>query len=226
MSQLFVINLGLPKTGTTTLGRALRRASMNVADWKIRPNQTKRPEIVQHLVGELLYRGWFDTGDPLDAFGEFDAITEMSVARPGHNFWPQTDWGLLSAIADTHPNVRFLLSARDPGKTANSMMRWGTLGNKRLPQQDVPGLPRGFGVTEAELARWVAGHHAFCRRVFSGCDRFLEFDIADDQARQKISDFLGINLPWWGRSNKNVADHPDLPASDAPRTSPDQALTE
>ena len=93
------------------------------------------------------------------------------------------------------------MSHRDPAKTANSKMRWNNLGRRRLPQADVPGLPRGFGRSEAELAKWVEGHFTFCRRVFAGCANFLEFDIEDPGARDKIAAYLGIDLPWWGQSN-------------------------
>ena len=38
--SLRVVNLGLPKTGTTTLARALKMAGFKVADHRVRPKQT------------------------------------------------------------------------------------------------------------------------------------------------------------------------------------------
>ncbi|MEL7261274.1 MAG: sulfotransferase [Pseudomonadota bacterium] len=202
----FVINLGLPKSGTTTLSRALRRSGIKVADWRVRPAQTDNEAQHNQLVGELIYKGYFETGDPLAEFGAFGAITEMSAIVPGHNFWPQTDWGVLSAIMDRHPDARFLLSARDPAKTADSMMRWNTLGKRRLPRQYVPGLPFGYGKTASEIQRWIEGHYAFCRRVFAGTDKLLEFSVADPDASAQISAFLGRDMPWWGRANGNAVE--------------------
>lgn len=196
-----IINLGLPKTGTTTLTDALRRAGLKVADWRIRKGQSCLPDITGEHVGRIIYADYFASGDPLARLQEFDAINEMSAVRHDRSLWPQTDWGLLSAIQQHHPDIKFLLSHRDPAKTANSMMRWNNLGRRRLPQADVPGLPRGFGRSEAELAKWVEGHFTFCRRVFAGCANFLEFDIEDPGARDKIAAYLGIDLPWWGQSN-------------------------
>lgn len=201
-----IINLGLPKTGTTTLTDALRHAGLKVADWRIRRGQSNLPDIIGEHVGRILYADYFDSGDPLARLREFDVINEMSAVRHDRSLWPQTDWGVLQAIQTYHPDIKFLLSHRDPVKTANSMMRWRNLGNKRLPQADVPGLPRGFGRTEAELAKWVEGHFAFCRRIFAGCDNFLEFDIEDPDARDKIAAYLGIDLPWWGQSNTGKAE--------------------
>ncbi len=201
-----IINLGLPKTGTTTLTDALRHAGLKVADWRIRKGQSTLPEITGEHVGRIIYADYFASGDPLARLGEFDVVNEMSAVRHDRSLWPQTDWGLLSAIQSHHPEVKFLLSYRDPAKTANSMIRWNNLGRRRLPQADVPGLPRGFGRSEAELAKWVEGHFIFCRRVFAGCANFLEFDIEDPGARDKIAAYLDIDLPWWGQSNTGKAE--------------------
>ena len=53
MSTGFVLNLGLPKTGTTTLSRALRRSGLKVADWRIRPAQTENND--QHNQLSLIH---------------------------------------------------------------------------------------------------------------------------------------------------------------------------
>lgn len=199
--DLVVINLGLPKSGTTTLAAALRAAGFRVADWKIRPGQSK----LRGFVGKLMYSGYYETGDPLQYLGDFNAMTEIDVIREGKNIWPQTDWPLLSAIRELHPGARFLLSAREPGAHADSMRRWSNLGRRRLPIGAVPGLPAGFGAKPGELERWIEGHISFCRHVFSGADDFLEYNIEDPAAQEKIAAFLGVDLPWWGRANENTA---------------------
>lgn len=202
MTRLRVINLGLPKTGTTTLSRALRKAGLKVADWRIRRKQTEDEKIVNKHVGSLMYSGYYDNGDPLALLDDFDAIAEMSYVKFNFSAWPQTDWAMLSAIVDHHPGVKFLLSQRDPAKTVASMLKWTNLGRKRLPSNSIPGLPKGFGKTEAELERWVRGHYLFCRHVFAGSDRFMEYDVDDPDAAKKIGAFLGRDLPWWGHANR------------------------
>ena len=201
MTRLRVVNLALPKTGTTTLTDALRAAGLTVADWRIRPGQSKRDDIPRMHVGKIIYDDYFNTGDPLARLDEFDVINEMSVVREDRSLWPQTDWGLLSAIAAHHPGVKFILTMRDPEKTANSMMRWNNLGKRRLPQADIPGLPRGFGRSEAHLVRWQQAHYAFCHHVFRDAPNFMSYDIEDSEAPAKISTYLGLDLPWWGQSN-------------------------
>ncbi|MCE8554253.1 sulfotransferase family protein [Ruegeria pomeroyi] len=203
MARLRVVNLGLPKSGTTTLGVALRASGLTVADWKIRRHQSTNPAVARHFVGDLMYRGYFETGDPLHLLGEFDAMTEINVVGGDLNRWPQTDWGLLSAIIDHHPDVKFILSHREPEAHADSMIRWTNLGRKRLRIFDVPGLPGKYGSAPADIVRWIDGHSRFCRRIFAGDPRFLEYDILDPEAPTKIGAFLGLPIQWWGTVNEN-----------------------
>ncbi|MDA5093899.1 sulfotransferase family protein [Aliiroseovarius sp. KMU-50] len=200
---LKVINLGLPKSGTTSLGAALKHAGFKVADWRIRRGQSRENRLARAFVGKQMYLGYFRNGNPLSLIDEFNAFTEIDVVRDGLNFWPQCDWGLLTAIRKHNPGARFLLTYRDPAKLSDSMVRWSNLGSKRLPQNAIPGLPKGFGKTDAERIRWIEGHFAFCRQVFSGSDDFLEYDIEDHTAQDRLSEFLGVDLPWWGVANAN-----------------------
>ena len=204
MSGLKVINLGLPKSGTTTLGEALKRAGLRVADWRIRQGQTENKTITRAFVGKLMYQGYFESGDPLALMPEFDAFTEIDIVRNGLNLWPQTDWGLISAIRAHHPGARFILTHRDPAALSDSMGRWSNLGRTRLPASAIPGLPEGYGASDAHRVRWIEGHYSFCRKVFENAPDFLEYDVADTDAPARIGGFLGIDLPWWGKANENT----------------------
>jgi len=197
-APLKVINLGLPKSGTTTLSEALRQAGLNVADWKVSKQQAE----IRGFVGHLMYTAYFDSGDPLALMPTFDAFTENSIIRNSLNLWPQMDWGIIEAIRKHNPGAKFLLSHRDPVLLSQSMMGWSNLGKYRLPTNDIPGLPEGFGDTEEHQARWIEAHYSFCRQVFRGAGDFLEYDVTDPDAPKQISAFLGIELPWWGRVNK------------------------
>ena len=201
MSRLRVVNISLPKTGTTTLASALRRAGLTVADWRLRDGQTADADIAGEHLGRIIYDDYFAGNDPLARLEAFDVINEMSAVHPGRSLWPQTDWGVLSAIRQHHPGVKFILSVRDPFDTEDSIRRWNNLGTRRLPRANVPGLPQGFGRRKGEIARWVDGHYRFCRQVFDGDADFLEYQIADTDAPRKIEAFLGVKLTWWGRRN-------------------------
>ncbi|KIC48548.1 hypothetical protein [Tateyamaria sp. ANG-S1] len=200
---LKVVNLGLPKTGTTTLARALRRTGMRVADHRIRPRQTENTELHDAFVADLLYRGYFETGDPGFYFDGFDGISEMSLLREGRSLWPQMDFGLIMAIRAHHPGVKFLASSRDPFNLSQSMLAWSDLGTARLPAGNIPGLPEGFGETSVERMQWIEAHYAHLRAIFRDDEDFLEYDIADPDAKDLIGGFLETPIHWWGKTNVN-----------------------
>ena len=202
--SLRVINLGLPKSGTTTLAKALRKAGLRVGDYRIKRSFKRRPEIAGSYIGRQLYEGYYGSGDPLEHLQDFDALTEVSVLAPERNFWPQTDFGLIEAIRARHPEVRFLASTRDPEAMAHSMLRWTNLGSERLPRGHVPGLPAGFGDTRLHRKQWICAHYAFLRRIFDGDPAFLEYDTADPGAKARIGAHIGLDLPWWGKANENT----------------------
>ncbi|EIE52226.1 hypothetical protein AL036_05185 [Salipiger aestuarii] len=198
-----VINLGLPKTGTTTLGVALDRAGLTVGDFKLRRGSCPDKAIAGSFVARQLYDGYFGSGDPLQTLGALDALTEVSVLNRSLCLWPQTDFGLIEALRARHPDLRFVASWRAPDDVAHSMLRWSDLGTDRLPAGNVPGLPRGYGDTRLQRAQWIAQHYAFLNRVFGTDPRFLQYDTADPDAPRLLEAHLGLSLPWWGKANEN-----------------------
>jgi hypothetical protein len=204
-ARLRVVNLGLPKTGTTTLAHALRLTGLSVADHRIRRRQTPDARLHGAYLGQCLYEGYFHSGDPLAGLEVFDGFSEISCLREGQSLWPQMDWGLICAIRAHHPGVRFLASWREPRALSDSMLRWSNLGTERLPRSDVPGLPRGFGATTAERVRWIEGHYATLAALFRDDPALLVYDVADPQAPLRIGAHLGRAVTWWGRANANPA---------------------
>ena len=203
--RLRVVNLGLPKTGTTTLAHALRLTGLKVADYRIRRRQTDDTALHGAYVARRLYDGYFNSGDPLDGLEAFDAFSEISSLREGHSLWPQMDWGLISAIRAHHPGTRFLASRRDPRDLSDSMLRWSDLGTERLPRHDIPGLPAGYGATTAERIRWITAHYDHLHALFRDDPALLVYDVADPQAPARIGAHIGRELTWWGRANRNTS---------------------
>lgn len=201
--SLVVINLGLPKSGTTTLAKALRRAGLHVADHKVRKHQTKDATLHGTYVGAALYASYFAGADPAEKLVGFQALTELSLLRTDQSLWPQTDLALIETLRQHHPGVKFLASRRDAFEMSQSMLAWADMGLARLPEASVPGLPVGFGETSRERMQWIDGHYATLARWFAGDPDFLEYDVNDPAAPAKIGAHLGRDLPWWGRANAN-----------------------
>lgn len=201
--NLRVVNLGLPKSGTTTLAKALRRAGLHVADYRIHPRQTRDETLHDAFVGSVLYESHFAGQDPAARLAEFSGLSEISVLHKDLCLWPQTDFGLIDHLRRHHPDVRFVASRRDPFDMSQSILAWTNLGVSRLPRANIPGLPSGFGETTKERIQWIEGHYTALRRWFSNDPSFLEYDVADPEAPAKIGAHLGLDLPWWGRANAN-----------------------
>lgn len=198
-----VINLGLPKTGTTTLARALKLSGLVTIDHRVRKRQTENSALHGAYVGDLIYQGYFRSGDPLDLLSGFDAISEMSCLRKGRSLWPQTDFGVIEALRQLHPEARFIATRRPTFDISQSMLAWSDLGLVRLPSGEIPGLPQGFGETSKERETWIDAHYAHLDRIFAGDPRYLELDVAAVDAAEQLASHIGRPVPWWGRANTN-----------------------
>lgn len=218
MSRLRVINLGLPKTGTTTVARALRRACLHTADHRIRAGQTKDDHLKDEYVANLIYEAYYRTGDPLAYLDEFDAFSEISLLRAGQSLWPQMDFGIITAIRTHHPEAKFFASWRPVADISDSMLRWSNLGSERLPGHDQPGLPQGYGGADHERQRWISAHYDHLDQIFAGSDAYLRLDIRTSDARAQLAALIGRKVPWWGHANRNRTTPKVTPATDAQGT--------
>ncbi len=203
--SLRVVNLGLPKTGTTTLARALKTSGLKVADHRIRRRQSDDAELQNAFVGDLVYRGYFQTGDPAAHLTGFDAISEMSCLRDGRSLWPQMDPGVIDALRRHHDGLKFIATRRPTWDVSQSMLAWSDLGSERLPSGAIPGLPAGYGETSKEREQWIDAHYTHLARLFAGDDAYLELDITAPDAKDHLQTHLGHDIAWWGRANAKHA---------------------
>lgn len=149
-----------------------------------------------------MYRGFFDLGDPAAYLEGFDSVSETSVVGHGKSLGPQMDFAIIDSLRRLHPDLLFVATRRDAGAMSRSILAWNNLG-ERLEKAEIPGLPKGFGGTSKARITWIEGHYAHLRCIFTGDPRFLDLDVAAEDAREQLSAFLDVNLPWWGRRNAN-----------------------
>jgi len=190
--KAFVV--GFPKSGTTSIDKALAASGLRSAHWKT----------TKGYVGQIIYRNLFAGIDPLAGLENFAAITQADVCLPKEklNFWPNLDFAVLRQIRRYHPECVFILNYREPRLTADSIRRWGDL-RQRIKQSDIPGLPAGYGGNDEQLIAWIENHFAAVRHFFKDDPKFLELDIAAPDAPYKLGDALGVELKWWGKANIN-----------------------
>lgn len=199
-----LVNLGLPKSGTTTLATALRAAGWRVADHKVRHRDTTDPALAGTFVGRQIYDAYFAGQDPLARLDLYEALTEISALKGAVSLWPQCDYAVLRAMRLARPGLRFVATWRPAADVSDSMRRWTNLGEDRLPAGAVPGLPAGYGASTHERIRWIEAHHAMLRDIFTDDPRFLELPVGAPDARDRLAAHLGCALPWWGRANVNA----------------------
>lgn len=202
MRRVKCINLGLPKTGTTSFAYALDKAGWKVADHKVRRSQTRDPNLGGTFVGRQLYNGYFE-GDPFKYLDIYDALSEISVLKGDTSLWPQCDYAMIKAMRLARPDMLFVATWCPASEVSDSMRRWNNLGTDRLPGGTVPGLPFGYGESDAERIHWINGHYDMLRDVFGDDPRFLALPMGAANARARLSRHLGIDLPWWGKMNVN-----------------------
>ncbi|MEQ5868601.1 sulfotransferase family protein [Sagittula sp. NFXS13] len=198
--RLKIVNLGLPKTGTTTFARALQEAGLFVADHRVRGEHTDDTRIRRDFVGAGIYTSWYATGNPLELLDFYDALTEISGLKPPLALFPQCDYALLKAMRDKNPDVKFVTTTRPPEAICASMDNFRNMG-KRVAQANIPGLPHGFGKDWTERVTWIETMLDMHRDVFAGRDNYLQLDVGAPDAAEKLSAFIGLPLPWWGREN-------------------------
>lgn len=208
MTRLRVVNLGLPKSGTTTVRQALEASGLRMVDHKIHKALTSRADIAGDYVGYVMYDSYFATGDPLAKLEEFDGFGEISVLRAGRPAYPQMDAAVIEAIARHHPGVRFVASWRDPAALSNSMLKWNNL-VARITRNSVPGLPVGYGEKDHERIAWIEAHYNFLDTIFGGDEIFCRIDVADEDAPRLLGRHIGRDIGWWGMANKNHANDED-----------------
>lgn len=196
------VNLGLPKTGTTTLAFALEKAGWRVADHKVRRIHTRDPGLGGTFVGRQLYNGYFE-GDPFKYVDLYDALSEISVLKGDTSLWPQCDYAMIKAMRLARPDMLFVATWRPAEETSDSMRRWNNLGTDRLPAGAIPGLPLGYGASDSERIQWINGHYDMLNDIFGDDPRYLRLDVGAENARAQLAAHVGRKLPWWGKMNVN-----------------------
>ncbi|MDR5876198.1 tetratricopeptide repeat protein [Halomonas sp. CUBES01] len=207
--KIFLV--GFPKSGTSTIQKALEETGYTSAHWKVK----------EGFVGQLMYQGLQDHDDPWHYLQGYDAITQGDVCIPARdlNYWPNLDFETIAKIQEKHPDCLFILNYRDPEKIVSSIERWGDLLD-RLKVSYVPGLYFSEGDDAENLRVWIESHFDKVRDYFEGSENFIEVDINNEDAPNKIGQKLGVQLAWWGVANENKQKQTSFSLPKAPHMSP------
>ena len=191
--------IGFPKSGTTSLTRALFKSGVTPVHWRTFKEG--------HFVGVQMYRALYSGKDPFALLPGVEAVTQADVCIPSLklNLWPNLDFAMLSAIRRSHPTCLLLLNYRNPEAIADSIIKWEDL-QQRLTVSDIPGLPRTIGRKRGELISWIENHFDACRRFFANDEHFVEIDIEGPDVAEQLGKALGIKIVGWANHKARTLD--------------------
>jgi hypothetical protein len=186
------INLGLPKSGTSSLYDYYSCGNVYSSHHKCK----------LETCGECVLANVEAGRPPLDSCGNYAFYGQLDV--DGINYDSEGNWpgegtpcyfpqlSALQELHDAYPTARFTLTTRPPAHWLASVVGWGL--QERLVDCDLPGLPKSKG-SEDELMAWFSSHLDTVREFVAAHPShgpLLEIDIEDDRTGQVLAEATGI----------------------------------
>ena len=189
-----LFNLGLPKSGTTSLHELLNGNNITSSHWKVNKNETGRAK-EKDYVAQVIYDNHLNNKKIFDGFEKTIAISQCDVCLPqiGLNLWPQFDQIILEKIINQYPKCKLLLLKRSPKKVISSIRKWNDL-YMRIVISDISGLPSWEGSDDNSLLNWINWHYKSIEKKFLDYENFLSVDIESKDSIKILYDFLEIDI--------------------------------
>lgn len=227
-----ILNMGMPKSGSTTLRNFFRRVlGWNASHYGVPSTEaTAKAKAVGQEMMRAVADGAASPFAYVDPTGYYQAHTQMDYTGLASNIFPQIQ--LLDEIHVAHPHATFVLLFRPVRDWVRSTQgwhkypfRWANTG----PGQDVPGLVltpeqrqardvRGERIvlTEGQLTDWWCHHVRHVRKFVETYPThpLIELDLydADGTTTEVLTKLFGVDdirfkrdssTPIWGTSNRN-----------------------
>lgn len=195
--SLRVFVAGPPRTGTSTVCRALQEAGLFAVHGS--------DPVSDIPLAVIIHRAMQEGRDPFFYLARgIEAVADPCVTRSpkwdSSSYWPMFVPGFFRRLREANPECWVLLPSRPPLEWVSSIDRWKDL-RSRLIKSDLPFLPPGRGRTDADLTEWYEDYEDRVHAEMAGSDRLVRFMLSDTDAPKIIEARTGIRLPWWGRLN-------------------------
>ena len=212
--RLPIINLGLPKSGSTSIRDFFSCGNLTASHFKCHSGpcgmcvdqnlQAGRPAL--HGCGD--YHVW----------AQLDwAPIGLPIQKKKQCFFPQ-----LSALKELHtqfPEATFVLPTRPPRHWIASVDHWQHADYRMrevLAACNLPGLPSGRAPNDSELADFYVQHSRAVRTFVANhpSHTLIEFDLEEPDVAQKLALASGVPAACWSKSNckascnNSVSDEP------------------
>ncbi len=184
------IEIGFPKTGTTSLSRAMSMLGFRATHTLI--EECNRPWAKRTPAARDLFAKWLSGRVDFDALARWDYV--------GSLFFP-----IFDRIDRENPGSRFILTVRDPASWLVSMRRF----QERYRFRDVSGpLELNLGMViriqllgclitadDGKMLDAYESHNERVRRHFAGTDRLLVMDVCAGEGWEVLCPFVGRPVP-------------------------------
>jgi len=183
-TKKFVINIGMPKTGTTSLTDFLKQNGYECAHW--RADGT--------IVGIEVRKNLFS-----NALKDFNCITQLDYCHwvsKAENIsrciWPQHE--MLTELVSRFPDAKYVYTTRNTTAWFDSVSRWSDLLD-RIRFSNTPGLQ--YGATDDEVKKWYEAKQKAAQLFFQQTHQDNRLFILPVEKSQSLAPelfvFLGIN---------------------------------
>ncbi|KAL3816235.1 hypothetical protein ACHAXA_002181 [Cyclostephanos tholiformis] len=206
--HLPVINLGMPKIGSTSLWKFMACAGLRASHWKCGDGSYYCADCIRDSVSAGLL--------PLDKCGNYDAYAQIDGPLSSHDraskkliYFPQIE--MLDGIFNAYPNATYVLTFRSMDGWHRSLSNWfsslSSLSMKeRMERSNVTGLYVDANDTIATKRRvfddFFCDHVKRVRRVVPR-ERLVEIDIEDENAGVTLAETFDADASCWVHANAN-----------------------
>jgi hypothetical protein len=198
-----VILVGMPKSGTTSLGGLFRSAGFSTCDFRCTiGNQTRV------YIAACIRQAIVDGNPPFATCGDYEAYSQIDMGNPGGNcYFPAIQ--ALEEIHKENPTAVLVLNLRNVTHWTSSVLHWPpyirasdplSLSNRLVKCEAGP-----KSTSPEALAYWYCEHTQRIREFVARhpSHTLVEVDIEDAASGEKLANFFGVDPSHWQQLNKN-----------------------
>ena len=199
--RLPIINLGLPKSGSTSLRDFFSCGNLTASHFKCQSGPCGMCVNQNLQAGRPALAGCGD----YHVWAQLDwAPIGLPIQEKKQCFFPQ-----LSALKELHaqfPEATFVLPTRPPRHWIASVDHWQHANYRMrevLAACNLPGLPSGRAPNDSELAAFYVQHSRAVRTFVANhpSHTLIEFDLEEPGVAQKLALASGVPATCWSKSN-------------------------
>lgn len=197
-----ILNLGLPKCGSTSLSALFKKSGFHRADWYCSGGYK--------YCGTCMKQNLDNNKTMLDHCGNYTVFTQMDYNLKGMCIFPQIMY--LDELYAEAPDATWILPFRNVTKWVSSVTHWYDMRDRFSTWCDFPQLnftKSDTSKTDGDFVQLFCSHVKHVRQFVKAHPSLslVEFSIEDSGAGEFLANVFPVNSTYWGQENKNWALH-------------------